>query len=104
MRSVPVVRVVLLWLAGVDLRLTLLAVPPVIPLIHRDLHLSESGIAALSNLPVLVLAGSSMFGALLTARLGARRALVAGVWVIAISSALRGAGPSAAMLVAMAVV
>jgi CP family cyanate transporter-like MFS transporter len=91
-------RCALLWLAGIDLRLTLLAVPPVIPLIHRDLHLNESGIAALSNLPVLVLAGSSVFGALLTTRFGARRAMVVGLWVIALSSALRGVGPSIAML------
>ncbi len=90
----------MLWLAGIDLRLTLLAVPPVIPLIHRDLHLNESGIAALSNLPVLVLAGSSVFGALLTTRLGARRAMVVGLWVIALASALRGVGPSIAMLFA----
>lgn len=83
------------------MRLTLLAIPPIIPLIHRDLHLDESGIAALSNLPVLVLAVSSVFGALLTARFGARRALVIGLWVIAISSALRGAGTSVAMLFAM---
>ena len=91
-------RGVLLWLAGIDLRLTLLAVPPVIPLIHRDLHLNESGVAALSNLPVLVLAGSSVFGALLTTRLGARRAMVAGLWIIAIFSALRGVGPSVPVL------
>lgn len=97
-QSPPVLRGVLLWLAGIDLRLTLLAVPPVIPLIHRDLHLNESGIAALSNLPVLVLAVSSMFGALLTSRFGARRAIVIGLWVIAIASALRGAGPSIPML------
>jgi len=97
-------RAILLWLAGVDLRLTLLAVPPVIPLIHRDLHLNESGIAALSNLPVLVLAGSSMFGALLTSRLGARRALVVGLWIIAVSSALRGVGPSIPMLFAATLV
>jgi CP family cyanate transporter-like MFS transporter len=94
----------LLWLAGIDLRLTLLAVPPVIPLIHRDLHLNESGIAALSNLPVLVLAGSSVFGALLTTRLGARRAMVVGLFVIAVSSALRGVGPSVAMLFAATLV
>ena len=98
------VRGALLWLAGIDLRLTLLAVPPVIPLIHRDLHLNESGIAALSNLPVLVLAGSSVFGALLTARLGARRAMVVGLCVIAVSSALRGVGPSIAMLFAATLV
>jgi MFS transporter, CP family, cyanate transporter len=97
-------RAVLLWFAGVDLRLTLLAVPPVIPLIHRDLRLNESGIAALSNLPVLVLAGSSMFGALLTARLGARRALVVGLWIIAVSSAVRGVGPSVVMLFAATLV
>lgn len=97
-------RIVLLWLAGIDLRLTLLAVPPVIPLIHRDLHLNESGIAALSNLPVLVLAGSSVFGALLTTRLGARRAMVVGLSVIAVSSALRGVGPSIAMLFAATLV
>jgi CP family cyanate transporter-like MFS transporter len=42
-----------------------------------------------------------MFGALLTARLGARRALVVGLWIIAVASALRGAGPSIAMLFAM---
>src|SRR3981081_4339599 len=97
-------RAVLLWLGGIDLRLTLLAVPPVIPLIHGDLHLNESGIAALSNLPVLVLAGSSMVGALLTARLGARRALVVGLWIIAIASALRGAGPSVPALFAATLV
>jgi CP family cyanate transporter-like MFS transporter len=93
-----------LWLAGIDLRLTLLAVPPVIPLIHRDLGLNEAGIAALSNLPVLTLAVSSMFGGLLTARLGARRAVVVGLWVIAISSGLRGAGPSIAVLFAMTII
>ena len=103
-RSHSVGRVVLLWLAGIDLRLTLLAVPPVIPLIHRDLHLNESGIAALSNLPVLTLAVSSMFGGLLTARLGARRALIAGLWVIAIAAALRGVGPSIPMLFGMTLV
>ncbi|MEA2786950.1 MAG: transporter, family, cyanate transporter [Candidatus Eremiobacteraeota bacterium] len=104
-RAAPgALRIALLWLAGIDLRLTLLAVPPVIPLIHRDLHLNESGIAALSNLPVLVLAGSSVFGALLTTRLGARRAMVVGLWVIALSSALRGVGPSIAMLFAATLV
>ncbi len=90
-----------MWLAGADLRITLLAIPPVIPLIHRDLRLGESGVAALSNLPVLVLAGSSVFGALLVSRLGARRALIAGLWLIAIAGALRGAGPTLVMLFAM---
>jgi len=101
MRAGPVVRGTLLWLAGADLRLTLLAIPPVIPLIHRDLGLDESAIAALSNLPVLVLAGASVFGALFTAKLGARRALILGLGAIAVPAALRGVGPSVPMLLAM---
>src|SRR5207247_707653 len=43
-----------LWLGGFDLRVTLLAVPPVVPLIHRDLGLDEKGISALVGLPVLL--------------------------------------------------
>lgn len=94
-------RLVLLWLAGLGLRITLLAVPPVLPLIHRDLKLTESAVALLANLPVLMLAGSSVFGSLLVARLGPRVALIAGLAVIAVSSALRGAGHSAAVLYLM---
>ncbi len=94
-------RFALLWLAGLDLRVTMLALPPVLPLIHRDLGLSESGVAVLSNLPVLMLAASSIFGSLLVARVGARAALVLGLWVIALSSAFRGAGHSVAVLFAL---
>ena len=87
-----------MWLAGIDLRLTILATPPLLPLIHRDLHLNEFGIAAMTNLPVLTLAGSSVFGSLLVTRLGARGALVLGLWAIAISSSVRGLGPSTIVL------
>src|SRR6516162_3182952 len=37
----------LLWLAGVAMRMTLLAVPPVIPLVHEELHLSETQVGLL---------------------------------------------------------
>ena len=49
----------LLWLAGTGLRLTVLAVPPVIPLIHHDLHLSETGVALLGSLPPLLFAAAA---------------------------------------------
>jgi len=39
-------RLFLLWLGGIDLRLTLLAVPPLIPLIHRELNLDGKAVAA----------------------------------------------------------
>jgi CP family cyanate transporter-like MFS transporter len=91
---------VLLWLGGLDLRVTLLAVPPVIPNIHHDLGLDEKGISVLTGLPVLLLAAAAIPGALLIARLGVRRALVAGLVLIAVGSVLRGAGPSLAVLFA----
>ena len=41
----------LLWLAGVALRMTMLAVPPVIALIQTDLGLTGTQIGILSGLP-----------------------------------------------------
>jgi CP family cyanate transporter-like MFS transporter len=94
-------RLFLLWLVGADLRLTVLSVPPVLPLIHRDLGLDEKGVAALTGLPVLVFALIAVPGSLLIARLGARRAIIVGLVTAALATALRGVGPSASMLFAM---
>jgi citrate/tricarballylate utilization protein len=44
----------LLWLLGICLRITVLAIPPVIPLVHESFVLSQSAIAALTSLPVLL--------------------------------------------------
>jgi len=71
--------------------LTMLAVPPLIPLIHRDLHLDEKAVGALVAIPVLVLALASVPGSLLIAKLGVRGALVLGLGFVAVFSALRGA-------------
>jgi CP family cyanate transporter-like MFS transporter len=94
-------RLAVLWLAGTDLRLTLLAVPPVLPLIHADLNLDEKGVAALSGLPILLLGIAAVPGAVLIARFGARNALLAGLCLIGVSSGLRGVGPSVPMLFCM---
>src|SRR6266852_5991096 len=94
-------RLFLLWLAGIDLRLTILAVPPVLPLIHRDLALDEKSVAVLSGLPILLFGLMAVPGSLLIARIGARRAIITGLLAVAIASGLRGAGTSAAMLFAM---
>ena len=91
----------LLWLGGFDLRVTLLAVPPMIPAIHRDLGLDEKGISVLIGLPVLLLALAAIPGSLMIARLGARRALVAGLLAIGLGSALRGVGLSLGPLFGM---
>src|SRR5262247_452717 len=50
------VAIGLLWLAGVSLRLTVLAVPPVIPQIQADLNLSGTEIGFLSGLLVAAVA------------------------------------------------
>jgi len=90
-----------LWLLGIDLRLTILAVPPVLPLIHADLHLDEKMVAALAGLPVLLFGLAAVPGSFLIARVGARRAALVGVLLVGITSCLRGIGPSIPMLFSM---
>jgi CP family cyanate transporter-like MFS transporter len=82
---------VLLWLSGAALRLTILVLAPLLPLIHRDLSLNETAIGTLGSLPSLLFACAAIPGALLIARVGARRTLVAGLFVTALGCALRGA-------------
>ncbi len=91
----------LLWLAGINLRVTLLAVPPLIPLIHQDLSLSEKAIGALNGLPVLIFGLGALFGSLLLARTGVIRALIAGLAIAGLAGALRGIGPDVATLFTM---
>ena len=93
----------LLWLAGVGLRLTILAVPPVIPLIHDELHLSATEVGILTGLPSMLFAFAAVPGSLLIARLGVRTALVVGLALTAIGGALRGALPHVGWLYAMTI-
>ena len=90
----------LLWLAGTCLRITVLAIPPVIPQIHADLGLGQAAVGALTSLPVLLFAFAAVPGALLVARLGAARTLSLGLFVTAIAGALRAFSPGAPMLFA----
>lgn len=96
--NAPLTAFLLLWLAGAALRLTILAVPPVIPLIHDDLHLSQTQIGLLAGLPMVLFAGAAIAGSLLIARLGPLLALMTGLLLCAFGSALRGVGPHIAML------
>jgi len=82
---------VALWLAGVAMRMTILAMPPVIPLVHRELHMSETQVGLLIGLPLLVFAAAAVPGSLLIARIGAVLAVVAGMLIAALAGASRGA-------------
>src|SRR5262245_677121 len=93
----------LLWLAGVALRLTILAVPPLIPMIHDELNLSATQVGILTGLPSMLFAIVAVPGSLLIARLGIRAALVIGLAVTAIGGALRGALLDVTWLYAMTI-
>jgi MFS transporter, CP family, cyanate transporter len=81
----------LLWLAGVGLRLSILAVPPVILPIQSDLRLSGTEVGVLSGLPMVLFAIAALPGSLFIARLGAMPTLVIGFLIAGVASALRGA-------------
>jgi CP family cyanate transporter-like MFS transporter len=96
----PLRALLLLWLAGNALRLPILAIPPVLALIQTDLHLSGTEIGVLTGLPVILFAAAAVPGSLLIARVGAVPALVIGLLLAAIGSALRGIAPGIAALYA----
>src|ERR1700730_3556480 len=89
----PLKALLLLWLAGNALRLPILAIPPVLALIQTDLHLSGTEIGILTGLPVILFAAAAVPGSLLISRGGAVPALVIGLLLAAIGSALRGFAP-----------
>jgi CP family cyanate transporter-like MFS transporter len=93
----------LLWLAGIAIRITLLAVPPVIPLIRDELHMSEAQVGFLVGLPVLIFAIAAVPGSLLVARLGATLTLIAGILITAVAGAGRGGAADAWQLYAITV-
>lgn len=87
-----------------DLRLTVLCVPPLIPAIHHDLPFDEKGISLLTGIVPALLAIAAIPGSLLISRLGARRTVIAGLAVVAAAGALRGLGPAVTTLLAATLV
>jgi CP family cyanate transporter-like MFS transporter len=94
----------LLWLCGVALRLTILAVPPVVPMIARDFALSATEVGLLGSIGPLLFAAASLGGALLVVRIGVRGALIGGLLIIAAGTALRGLAPGFVTLIAASVI
>jgi MFS transporter, CP family, cyanate transporter len=83
--------VCLLWLAGVAMRMTLLVMPPVIPQVHDELHLSETQVGLLIGLPLAVFALAAIPGSLLIARIGATVAVTLGMAIAAVAGGVRAA-------------
>lgn len=80
----------LLWLAGASLRLTILALPPVIHAVEADIHLRGTDIGLLTAIPSLFFALAAIPGAVLISRFGAVPSLLAGLLINALGAAARG--------------
>ncbi|MCK0162618.1 MFS transporter [Marinobacter sp. S6332] len=83
----------LLWLAGVYLRIPILVAPPLAPFIGDELALSQTLTGALTTLPILMLAIGAMPGSLSISRMGPRNTLALAMLVMVIGSAGRGLAP-----------
>ncbi len=92
-----------LFLAGVALRMTILAMPPVIPLVHDELHMSETQVGLLVGLPLALFALAAIPGSLLIARIGSRFAVLTGMVIAAVASGARGAATDIWTLYAAAI-
>jgi len=103
-KSPPWVAVTLLWLAGNALRLTILAVPPVIAMIRDEFSMSATEVGLLSSIPPALFAVAALIGSLLVARLGVKGALFGGLVLIAVGSALRGLSTGPVVLFATTIV
>ena len=94
----------LLWLAGTGLRLTILAVPPLLAIIRDDLALTATQVGLLSSIPPAMFALAALGGSLLVAHLGVKTALVGGLAIVAAGSALRGASTDFTILLLTTIV
>jgi len=85
------IALVLFWLAGMAIRMPLLAVPPVIPLMHDDLHMSETQVGALIGMPLIMFAIAAVPGSLLIARFGVLAVATSGLAIATLAAAARAA-------------
>jgi CP family cyanate transporter-like MFS transporter len=94
----------LIWLAGMAMRLPVLAIPPILPNIRLELGMSETQVGALMGLPVALFALFAVPGSLLIARLGVATTLIVGLTVTTFASAARGLAVDVVSLYAASIV
>ncbi len=86
---------ILILLVGINLRTLLLGVPPILPLISHDLHLSYTETGLITSLPTLVMGAASLPTGFLIGRLGGRTVVAFGLLLLAMGGALRALWPAA---------
>lgn len=79
----------LIALIGFQLRSIIVGVPPVLPELRADLHLSFSAAGALTAIPVLGLGATAVPGALLVNRFGARKVIGFATFGLGLAALLR---------------
>ncbi|HLH69194.1 MAG TPA: MFS transporter [Candidatus Dormibacteraeota bacterium] len=92
------VAVTLIAAVGFQLRSVVLGVPPVLPALRNDLHLSFTQAGALTSLPVLCLGLAAVPGAFLINRYGARSVVGLSTFGLGVTALLRLAPPEPAAL------
>ena len=85
--------IAVITLVGFNLRSVILGVPPVLPALRDDLHLSFTAAGSLTALPVLCLGAASIPGAVLVNRFGASSIVGAGTIGLGVAALLRLAPP-----------
>ncbi len=84
----------LLVLVGINLRTALLAVPPILPLLSHDLHLSHTETGLLTSLPTLVMGVASLPVGILIGRWGGRLMVAFGLVLLVLGACLRALWPA----------
>src|SRR6202451_2774734 len=105
--GLPVGRLIrlmfVLWLAGVAMRMTILAMPPAIPQVHAELHMADTQGGPLIGLPLALFAIAAVPGSLLIARIGLISAVIIGMVFASLASGARAAAVDVATLYAASI-
>jgi CP family cyanate transporter-like MFS transporter len=99
-----IISCVLLTLVGFNLRSVILGVPPVLPLVQRDLDLSYAEAGLLTSMPPLILGVSAWSSGFLVERLGEEHCVLLGLLLLAGGALLRALWPTALALFAFTIV
>ena len=89
---------ILIVLAAFNLRSVILGVPPVLPLISRDLALDHTTTGLVTALPVLIFGALAVPSGIVAGRIGGRRSVTVGLLLLVVGAALRAVWAAAVPL------
>lgn len=101
-RTLPLL--LLVWLCGASLRVTMLAIAPLLPLLVDEFGLSAGQVGLLSVLPLAMFSLMALPGSALIGRVGPLRVILVGLLLVLCGSAWRSAADGIASLYASAAV